>query len=275
MTRVLPIARDAVRTVWTHKRLWVLGFFVAAGAGGGAQVELPAGGFGGFPTWVFGLLVLGSVLGVVMLGLHVVSEGALIEAVSRERRGEVPALGPSFRRGLAPAARVFGLKVLAGVVSTVAAAVAAAPALLGVFHAIPLALGIVLTLLLAVVAVPVVVSVQLAQEVGTRMVVLERRGPVDALRAGLRFLRGRLRFALTLFVVDGAAQLVTGLVALPFGLVAVGIGFAVYAVAGVVPAVAVGAVLAAPIGAMAAGARGTFRSALWTHGFLDERPALS
>jgi hypothetical protein len=273
--QVLPIARDAVRTLWAHKRLWVLGFFVAAGAGGGVQIELPAGGLAALPGWVLGLSIGAGLLGVAILGLHVVSEGALVEAVRDERRGRTPTLERSWKRGLRAAGRVLGLEVLAGLAITGVVGLAAAPLVLGVLEAVPLALGAVATALLAVVALPVALSVYLAHEAGIRLAVLEQRGPLDALRGGLRFLRGRLRFALTLFVVDGVAQIVTGLLALPFALVALGAGFGVHAAAGIVPAVVVGVALAAPVGALAAGARGTFRSALWTHALLDERPAIA
>lgn len=275
MNQVLPIARDAARTLWRHKRLWVFGFFVAAGAGGGAHVDLPAGGASLLAGPVVGLLVAGAIAVLVGLALHVVSEGALIDAVREERRGNAPALGLSWRRGRSAAGRLLGLKLLTWIASSVVLGGAATPVVLGALEVLPLAVGVVLSVLLAVVAVPTAVSVYLAHEVGLRMVVLGRRGAVDGLRAGLRFLRGRLRFALTLLVADGVAQAVTALVALPFALVAFGVGFGVHAAAGLVPGLVVGGALGAPIAILVAGARGTFRSALWTHAFLDEHPASS
>lgn len=272
MNDVLPVARDAVRTLWRHKRLWVLGLFVAAGAGGGTRFDAPSDATGITAGWVAGLVLIAAVTGVITLALHVISEGALIDAVREERRGRVPALGPAWRRGLASAGSVLGIKALTWVATSAVVAAAAAPLLLGLLEIVPLALGVALTVPLVVVAVPTALSLYLAHEIGLRMVVLEQRRAVDALRAGLRFLRGRLRFALTLLVVDGVAQLVTAVIAVPFVLVVLAIGGATYAVAGLVPAVVVGAIVLAPIALALTGARGTFRSALWTHGMLDGRP---
>lgn len=273
MTNVLPIARDALRTLWRDKRLWLFGFFVAAGASGGVQLELPAGGLTAVPPWVLGLLVGAAIAGLAMLALHAIGEGALIHAVRAERRGRRVPLAEGWRRGWSTAGRVLGIKLLVALGTTLALGSAAAPAVLGALERVPLAAGVALTVLLLLGAVPFALSLVLAHEVGLRLAVLEDRRAVDALRAGLRFLRGRLRFALILLVVDGLAQVAASLVALPFALLAVGLGFLGYLAAGLPVGIAVGAVLAAPVGVLVVAARGTFRSALWTHGVLDERPS--
>ena len=91
----------------------------------------------------------------------------------------------------------------------------------------------------------------------------------------MRFLRGRLSLALKLLVIDGVARAVSGVIGLPIALFAFGIGFAVYAMAGIVPALIAGGLIMLPVLVVTTSAHGTFRSSLWTHGVLDERPGIA
>lgn len=271
--QVFPIAREAYRRLFADRRLWLFGFFVGAGAGG-VSLDLSGSGASSIPGWVFGLAAVAILLGLVIFGLHVVSEGALIEAVRRERDGERVSLGRAWKSGARSGWRVLGVKAVTWLVAAAAVVVAAAPALAGALGGIDLALGAVLTAMLAILAAPVLVTLYLVHEIAMRMVVLERRGVIDAIGGAQRFLRGRLRYGLGLLLVDGLAQAAAGLVSVPFALVALGVGFGVYALAGLVPGVVVGALLVLPVALMVVGARGTFRSRLWTVAFLEERPTL-
>lgn len=269
---VAPIVREALLTLWKDKRLWFFGFFVAAGAGGGAQIEVPGVAPAALPTWALGLLAVGGVLGFVHLFLHVLGEGALIHLVRRQRDGERIGLREAWVAGWRAGRRVFGVKLLATTWSVLALGVAATPLVLGLFEVIPLALAIALLAPLLAVVVPTIVTVYLVQEVALRLVVLEGRGVLDGWRAARLFLRGRLAHALGLIVSDAAAQVVAGLVAAPVALLALGLGYLVSLTGGIAAGITVGLVLALPVAVIVVGARGTFRSALWTLAVLEERP---
>lgn len=277
MNSIKPIALEALRTLWRDKRLWFFGFFVAAGAGGGgAQLDLPAHGgpLQGVSALLVGALVGGSLLGLLGLALHVVSEGALIRSVFAGRGGERPPMADGWRAGLASAWRVLGVKAVVAFLCALAVGVAAVPIALGATHVVPLWLGVSLGLPLLLVAAPFAITLYLVHEVALRLVVLENRGVLDALRGGRDFLRGRLAYVLSIVVVDGVAQAASGLVALPFALPALALGYGLHAAFGLVPALVTVGVLMLPIATLIVGARGTFRSTLWTLGFLDERPSL-
>ncbi len=277
MTSIRTLALETLRSLWRDKRLWFFGFFVAAGAGGGGlQLDLPGHGVPvqGMSALLVGALVGGGALGVLALGLHVVSEGALIRSVFEGRAGARPAMRDGWRAGFSSAWRVLGVKALVVLVSALAIGVGAAPVALGAMKVLPMWLGLAVGMPLLIVAVPVVLSLYLVHEVALRMVVLEGCGVLGAMRGGREFLRGRLSYLLSLMVVDGVAQAASGLIALPLVLPAFALGFALYAAFGVVPAVIAVAVLMVPVATVLVGARGTFRSTLWTLGFLEERPTL-
>ena len=278
MSQVVSIARDALRTVRTNKRWWVLGFFVAAssGSGGGEWRADPEAATGTLEPWMIAAMLVALLLGAIFFAVQLVAEGALVEAVREERRGQQETLRASWSRGPRHALRLAGLQLVTLGAVSLTLLIAAAPAIGAAVGLLPWAVGIGLSVPLGLIAVPTVISLSVAREVGTRMVVLESRGPVDALRAGLRFLRGRLPLALMLLIADGLAQAAVMSVGLLLVAPGVAVAAALYFGLGLVgPAIAVGLVLAVPPVIAAVGARGTFHSALWTHAFLDERPALS
>jgi hypothetical protein len=277
MDTILPIAGEALRTLWRDKRLWFFGFFVAAGAGGGGvQLQTPAHGaqLAGVSALLVAALVAGGVVGLVALALHVVSEGALIRQVFEGRAGARPTMADGWRAGLGSAWRVLGVKLLVVLLSALAVGVGAVPVALGVAKLLPTWLGVALGVPLIVVAIPIIITLYLVHEVALRMVVLEGRGVLDALRGGRDFLRGRLAYVLSLVVVDGVVGAASGVVVLPFVMLALPVGVAVYAAFGLVPAVVTAAALLAPVAMALVGARGAFRSTLWTLSFLEERPSL-
>jgi hypothetical protein len=113
----------------------------------------------------------------------------------------------------------------------------------------------------------------LAYEYALRFAVLEGAPAVDAFRAALSFLHGRLVPSIVLMVTSSASAIVAGLAGLVVAIPGALVGVAVYFAAGLVPAIVAGAVLFVPLLVPIIGALGTFRSAVWTIGFLDARPA--
>jgi hypothetical protein len=275
----LRVAKSALQTIWTHKTLWVFGFFVAAaGAGGGARgtgrvkPHVALEDTHGIPGWVLGLAAVGLGLAVVGLLIHVVCDAALIDGVRRSRAAEPVTFGVGVRAGLSSFGRLFRVKALA-----IAAALGVGGLVLGIpaglrwLDVLPKAATIGVIVVLLVLAVPVLLSVVFMSNYAARICALEGKGAVQSFREARDFLSGRVRDSLVLLLLNFAGQVAGAAVGLVVVLPAAAIGGAVYFLAGLIPAVIVGAVLAAPFVTAVVGATGAFVSALWTVAYLDGR----
>jgi hypothetical protein len=270
------VAKSALETTWRHKRLWLFGLFVASAGGGGGSNAGPGGGPAGaaLPGWTFALIGLAGGLALAALVMHVISEGALIDAAARARRGEPARARDGFRAGRERFAALLRLKLIALCAFLAAALVLAAPAAAAVAGALPSWSAVALTALLALGGVPWLLTGVFVYVWALRLSVLDGLAARDAIRAGWSFLHGRVGESLKLLLVAFAGQLAGGfaaaLAAAPGALVGVGLWLATGAV---VPAAAIGAALALPPALAALGASGAFRSTLWTLGFLESREA--
>jgi hypothetical protein len=267
---VLRIAKDALETTWKQKRLWLYGFFVAAGGGGGGA-NFSEGD--SIPAWVIALIAVASVLGLAALFMHIISESALISAVAASRAGTPQPLRVGFRIGAALFARMLAVKALALLGALLTIAVIVAPVVLAVLELISLWVGVPITAVLALAAVPWLLTLYFIYEYAMRFVVLEGRTPFDALDRARAFLRGRLETTLQLLIADGIGRALAAAVG-GFAVVVIGgvIGGAVYLISGhVLAAVIAGAVAVAPIAIADACVLGTYRSSIWTLGFLAAR----
>jgi hypothetical protein len=102
------------------------------------------------------------------------------------------------------------------------------------------------------------------------MAVLEDHGALESIRRARRFLHGRLGLSikLTLLAMVGqiGGSMAMGIVLIPAALVA-GLG---YLIGGVIPAAVLGGLVGIPLITLVMGATGTFRSSVWTLGFIDD-----
>jgi len=273
---VIDIAKRSLRTLWVNKHLWFFGFFVASlGSGGGGDRRHQGGHIAveALPAWAWALLAVAAVVGLVTLVLHILSEAALIEGVAESEKGERLAIGQGLQRGRKHFWKLVGLKVLLGLVMLVSFAVIAAPAALAHFGLIPIWLGVVVAVLLGLVGIPWLLTVYFIYEYALRFAVLEDHATFDAIRRARRFLHGRLGLSLKLILLSIVWQL-GGWVALGVAMIPGALlGGLTYLVAGMVPGVVVFALFAAPLAAMVVGALGTFRSSIWTLGFMDHHYA--
>jgi hypothetical protein len=273
---ILSIIKQAWNLLWANKYLWFFGFFVAgmSGSGGGSKHESAAGaGTGTIPGWVWPLLVGAVGVGLLALVLHVVSEAALIEGVRRRSGEQTFGLRAGLASGLRHFWRVLSVKVLAAAVAVAAGALIVAPVLLAVFKALPLWAGIPLTVILALVGVPLLLTGYFLYEYALRFTVLEGAPATDAFRAALAFLHGRLVPSILLLVTSSASAIVAGAASLVAAIPGALVGLALYFTVGLAPAIVAAAVLILPLLFPIIGALGTFRSAVWTLGFLDARRA--
>lgn len=272
---IFDIAKRSLSTLWTNKHLWFFGFFVAVGSGGGGGSRDGQGGasLATLPTWVFVLMGVGLLISLVFMVLHVLSEAALIEGVADGENGEQRTIREGLRRGRKHFWKLVGLKVLLGLVMVVTFAIIAAPAILAHFGLLPIWLGVVVAVLLGLVGVPWLLTVYFIKNYAMRMVVLEGHGTIESIRRAKRFLHGRLGLSIKLTLMTMAGQfggsMAMGAVMIPTALLA---GLA-YLIGGLVPAAVIGGLIGIPLLILVMGATGTFRSSVWTLGFIDNHYA--
>ncbi len=200
-----------------------------------------------------------------------VSEAALIEGTRRESTGERYGIHAGWRVGLQEFWRVLGLKLIALSAITLLTCAVAAPAFLATIGGGSLVVGFGLTFLLALLGMPAALTLYAMYELALRVVVLEGAIVTDAIRSGREWLHGRLRDALVLLLLWAAGSLAAGIATVLALIPVVVIGLGVYFTSGLVPAAVAGGALALPLMACVAGAAGTYRSSVWTLGYLEGR----
>jgi hypothetical protein len=200
-----------------------------------------------------------------------VSEGALIDGVRHTRRGDQYRFGAGIRAGLSFFWRLVGVKLAALVIELVTVAAIAFPVGAVVIAGGPVWAGAIGTAALALTLLPWLLSVYFVYEYAMRIVVVEDRGVRDAIGEGFQFLQGRVLLSLQIAVAAGLGQFAAGAVGLVVAPpVAIVVGL-VYWLSGPIPAAVVSGLLIAPFAICLVGALGTYRSGVWTHGYLRGR----
>jgi hypothetical protein len=299
--RLSSVISDSLELTLRNRALWVFGFFVAAGggasgsadtsgssqdvaagasAGTDATQELP-GALAGLATTAASLgelvaanlpLVMGgaAALGLGVLALHVLSEGALIEGVTRLHRdpAERFTLRRGFRLGLDHFGAVLGIKVLAMLLGLLLASVAAAPFVLAGLGVLPVAAAVAIGLPLAVLAIPAGITLYLVYALGLRVAVLENRRVVDAMHRARRLLHGRLLDGLKLLLTVGLGRIASQLLVIPVVLPVLALAGLGWLVGGLVGAVVAVVTVAVPLALLLAALLGTWQSSVWSLGYL-------
>jgi hypothetical protein len=276
------IVRQAFYYAGTCRSLWFFGFFVGLASGGsngsgGGGGEGSAGGglaFGGLLSFFateIAVAVIAFVVALAVAGfvMRFLSEGALIEGIVRARQGGAMTTREGFRAGWTH----WG--VLARIAIIYFAAIVGSAALLVVPCVIALrAFGVLGAAVLGVpallVAVPWFITLSLVQAFALRIAVLENRRALDAIGKARLFLHGRLIHGLKLMVADfvGTVGLMTVGVA-----VIVPVVLLLAALATVLPVWSVliaGGFVLLPALCVLTAMMGTFRSSVWTLGYLTQ-----
>jgi hypothetical protein len=267
--KVFDVMKRSFRTALRSKRLWLFGFFVAAASSGSGGGDSDGGvPVGDFPSWLVLVIIAAAVTALAGLVMHVISEAALIDGVGGGRP-ESYRIREGLRAGGRCFFRVLGLKALRALVTALSIAVVGAPTVLGVLELLPLWLGVAVTLPLGLLAVPWLLTVYFLYEYALRYVVLDGAGALEGIRLAEDHLHGRLGQSLGLLggslVGLPASAAAMALVAVPCAAV----GACVFLAAGPLAGVATGAALLLPLAACILGALGTYRSSVWTLGFLE------
>jgi hypothetical protein len=311
-----------VREAWSLTRrfrfLWVFGLFAGGAVGVWTGGSAPHSGMGPGATPGIGLdaereaalaaawltqhlgLVIAATAALALLGLTVlvlalISQGALAEATAEVASGEPSSFRHAWRVGAHLAWRYLGLWLLLGAAAIALAAlvgtVVAAAAGIGQaleLTASPLlvALGLLVGVPLALAAGAGAIAANVVVAYAQRAIAVEDVGVLASLRSGWRLLRTHLRESALLWLVNVALALVSGLAA---GLVVatcaailVGVGLLVYAgfglIALTVAYTVVGGIALVATVALAVAIVNTYFWNYWTLAYLrlsGQRPHLS
>jgi hypothetical protein len=271
----------------TCRSLWLFGFFVgiasggsSGGGGGGGNgdaggASIGVGGVSISGPWDRSLADLAPVAIVVVLAIAVifvmrfVGESALIEGIVRARRGGTMTTREGFRAGWAHWGVLvrIALVYLAATIGSMVLLVA--PCALALKALGPLG-GIMVGIPALFIAVPWLVTLHLVQAFAWRIAVLENRHALDAIGKARLFLHGRLVHGLKLIVATFVGTL--GIVV--FGLVAMApvalLLAALIPVLNVVPVIVLACVVLLPAIGVLSAVVGTFRSSVWTIGYVTQ-----
>jgi hypothetical protein len=273
----------------TCKSLWLFGFFVgiwgggSGGASGGGDGDGGGGGLGGvgsgaaviagalgpYLTWVALIVIV--ILFAIVAGfvMRFISEGALIEGVVRARQGGAMTTREGFRAGWAHWGVLLRIALLYFAAIIGSLALLAAPCVIAL-RAFGWIGGVALGVPALVIAVPWLVTLYLVQAFASRIAVLENRRARDAIAKARLFLHGRLMLGLKLIVatfVGTLAIVLLGLVAMaPVALLLV----ALIPVLRIVTVIALGCLVLLPAICVLTAILGTFRSSIWTIGYVTQ-----
>lgn len=266
---VIQIVKDALVTLRKHPSLWVFGFFAAAGGGAGARVSRDGGA--ATPDWLLPVIALSLVVALLVSAISIVSEGALIDGVRQTRRGDDYRFRAGVRAGLSYFWRLVGVKLAALAATLLTIAAIASPIAAVVIAGGPVWAGALGSAALALTLLPWLLSVYFVYEYAMRVVVVENHGVRDAIHAAFQFLQGRVLLSLEIAVAAGLGQFAAGAVGLILALPVALVAGLVFWLSGPIPAAIVFGLVMAPLALCIAGALGTYRSSVWTHGYLRGR----
>jgi hypothetical protein len=303
----LELVKAAARRTWKHKGLWLFGFFVALGSGGGGnyssnfrgntsssefQSQLQKYSDFDWQAWIpiiIVLAVVGLVVALAIWVLRLISEGALIGMGREIVRGGTPTVGDGFRVGGRYWLRMFGVEfilmlpialfvialVIVGIV-LLGGSIGLAASSGGGDSAAPAALGgicgfFVLLGVGLIVLIPAGIVLSVWMFLARRRVVLLDDRVFQSLRNGWAMIRSSFKAVGLMWLTMLAVGIVVGIVTAIVGAVLVLPGIFL-----MIASPVMGAVLLVPgvlILMFVAGVIQAFVSMAWTDFFMQVEPA--
>jgi hypothetical protein len=269
------LVKKALEIMWKFKYLWIFGFFLEFGSGGGSI-------FGNLPDKVyhplrdtFGCLLMSAVLiliavglliAIVLLIMYIISQGGMIHCVWRMQMGESPTFRDGWDAGIKNFLRILGISILMLILIFMSAVITIGPFVLLIISL--KVLGILSGFILFPIFLVLLVTLLLIDLYATRICVIENKGVFDSITGGWEMLKNNLVPSLVMgligigstFVYVTAFVLVGLLLAVPFIIIA-----AVNLVTGIFLGVIVGLVFMGIVSAM----WGTYIDSLWTLAYLE------
>ncbi len=274
------LVRKALDLMWKFKYLWLFGFFLEFGSGGGTwfgnmpdKVKLPVSHY--IRGDILGGALVGAILLVIAVALlvflvfvimYVISQSGMIHCVRKIQAGENAGLRDGWDAGIKNFWRILGILVIIVIVSLAVVAFTIGPFILGiaVFKAFGLLLGVVLLPL----ALVLIVTIALIHIYAARACVIEDKGVFDSLAAAWDMLKGNIGPSLIVTLISVGCTMVY-----MFGFMAAGLLLALPFIAiaafnlllGVFLGVMVALIYIGILSAM----WGTYIDSLWTLAYLD------
>lgn len=303
----LDCIKRALTATWRHKGLWLFGFFVALGGGGGGNWSSNTRGFSSGSSemrgrladidWasllpiIIAVLVMGFVVWLVLFVMRLISQGALVSMARDIERGASPGVADGFKAGSGFWLRILGVELVLAIPLVLVVMLIAGVAVLLAFGAgafgtlaqrggeTAAATGVLGTVcgvlaligVALVVLIPLVVVVSVLMDLSRRYVVLFDQGVFAAVGSGWRTFRGRFKDVALMWLLMLVVGLIVGLATAFAGLALVGPGIALMIfnpLAGIILLLPGLLVLFFLSGVIAA-----FQSVAWTNFFLALEPS--
>ena len=201
--------------------------------------------------------------------MRFIGEGALIEGIVRARQGGTLTTREGFRAGWAHWGVLVRIALLYLAATVGSLGLLAAICVVAV-QALGWLAGVLLGIPAALVAVPWLVTLYLVQAFASRIAVLENRRALDAIRNARLFLHGRLVHGLRLMVATLVGTLVISILGVVVLVPVVLLLVALAQVLNVLPVIVLGTVLLLPVFGVLTAMLGTYRSSVWTIGYVAQ-----
>jgi hypothetical protein len=280
------LVRKSLDIMWKFKYLWIFGFFLEFGSGGGTwfgnlpeKVKLPVSHYirgdvlgGALVGAILLLIALALLIFVVFLIMYFISKGGMVHCVWKIQSGEKIGLREGWDAGIKYFWRIVGISLLILIVLFAAAILIIGPFILGIiaFKALGLLLGVVLFPLFLI-ALVVLLLIDLY---ATRSCVIDDKGVFDSITAGWDMLKNNLGPSLVVALISiGSTMAYTmGFVIVGLLLAAPFIAMAAFnLLVGIFAGVLVGLIYIGILSAM----WGTYIDSLWTLAYLEmKKPKL-
>ncbi len=269
------LVKRALDIMWKFKYLWVFGFFLEFGSGGGGwvgnlpeKVKLPVGDFlsGALIGAIVLLVLVGFVVFLLFLIMYLISQGGLIHCVWKVESGENPTLRDGWNAGIKNFWRILGISIMVLIFILASALVTLVPFVLILIAA--KVMGLLSGVFLFPVFLVLLLTLLLIDLYATRTCIIEGKGVFDSLAAGWEMLKTNLGPSLVVGLIGIGSTMVY-----IFGFVAVGLLLALPFIAlgifnlflGIFLGVVVGLIYIGLLSAL----WGTYIDSLWTLAYLD------
>jgi hypothetical protein len=269
------LVKKALEIMWKFKYLWIFGFFLEFGSGGGSFIgNLPEklhcplrDAFGGFlMSAILVLIAVGFLVFLVFLIMYIISQGGMIHCVWRMQMGENPTFRDGWDAGIKNFLRILGISILMLILIVMTAVITLGPFVLLIISL--KALGILSGFILFPIFLVLLVTLLLVNLYATRVCIIEEKGVFDSIGAGWEMLKNNLvpSLVMGLIGIGSTFAYVTGfvlvglLLAVPFIIIA-----AINLVTGIFLGVLVGLVYIGIVSAI----WGTYIDSLWTLAYLE------
>ncbi len=268
------LVKRALDIMWKFKYLWIFGFFLEFGSGGGGfgnlpeKFQEPIGDFLSRPllgALIF-LVLAGLVIFVLFLILYLISQGGLIHCVWRIQAKENPTLRDGWNAGVSNFWRILGISIIMLICIFVVAIVTLAPFVILII-AYKL-LGLLSAIILFPLFLILFATIILIDLYATRTCIIDGKGVFDSIVGGWETLKSNLGKSLIVALIGIGSTIVYVIGFLIVGLF-LALPFIVLGAINLFLGIALGVLVGLIYIAVASGAWGTYIDSLWTLAFLE------